>query len=289
MSTSAASTTGHLTGLRRERARAESDELDAMLRYRDAEMARTEDVRPMLRRQIERSAIALEIGQALGMSEGQVHHRLAAAQRVREHTPFVWIAFRAGRIDLARVREISQAVDTLERPESHLRLDQTAAAYAETHTVPELKRWLRRFVERVEADLALERAERAREQRRVEVFHGDDGMAVLYALLPSHVAAAIERRLAHEAKALDADDDRTVPQRKADLLAAWATCTESGEAAVHAQIAVKLPADSLTGATDGFAEAADGSWSAPASWILDPSLISNPVWHRLIVDPVTHD
>lgn len=289
MSTSAASTTGHLTDLARARARAESDELAAMLRYRDAEMARTEDVRPVLRRQAERSAITLEIAQATGLSEGQVHHRLAAAQRVREHTPFVWIAFRAGRVDLARVREISHAVDILQRPESHRRLDRTAPTYAESRTVPELKRWLRRFVERVEPDLALERAERARNDRRVDAFHGQDGMSVLDALLPSHVAAAIDRRLDREAKALGADDPRTLQQRRADLLAAWATCTESGEAAVHAQIAVKLPADTLTGARDGFAEAADGSWSAPAAWVLDPDLLSNPVWHRLIVDPVTQD
>ena len=120
-------------------------------------------------------------------------------------------------------------------------------AYAQSHTVPELRRWLRRFVQRVEADLALERAERARDDRRVEIQHGDDGMAVLWALLPSPAAAAIARRLAHEAKALGADDPRTTPQRMADLLAAWCTTNEAGEASLHAQIAVKLPADVFTG------------------------------------------
>ena len=114
-------------------------------------------------------------------------------------------------------------------------------------------------------------------------------MAVLWALLPAPQAAAIARRLAHEAKALGADDPRTTPQRMADLLAAWLTTNEAGEASIHAQVAVKLSAETFTGARDGFAEAADGSWSCPASWVLDPQLISNPVWHRLIVDPLTDD
>ncbi|MGB9012349.1 MAG: hypothetical protein WCB95_05755, partial [Aeromicrobium sp.] len=87
----------------------------------------------------------------------------------------------------------------------------------------------------------------------------------------------------------DAEMPRTTPQRTADLLAAWCTTNQAGEAAVHDQIAVKLPAAVFTAATDGFAEAADGSWSAPAAWVLNPQLISNPVWHRLIVDPITDD
>jgi len=280
---------GQLTDLAHARARAEARETEGMLRFRDAELKRIDALERPLQRQIERAGIALDIGQAMRLSEGQVQHRLMAAERVREQAPITWLAFRDGRINEARVREISQAIDTLQRPDSVIRLDQRVIAYAESHTVAELRRWLRRFIERVETDLALERAERARKDRRVDIHHGDDGMAVLWALLPAPQAAAIERRLAHEAKGLGADDPRTMAQRRADLLAAWLTTNESGDAAVHAQIAVKLSASTFTGATDGFAEAADGGWSAPASWVLDPHLVSNPVWHRLIVDPVTQD
>ncbi len=143
--------TGQLTDLARERARAEARETEAMLRFRDAEMVRTEDVRPVLRRQIERAAITLEIGQAMGLTEGQVHHRLSSAARVREHTPQTWLAFRAGHINEPRVREISLAINTLQRTDSLIRLDQRVVAYAQSHTVPELRRWLRRFIQRVEA------------------------------------------------------------------------------------------------------------------------------------------
>ncbi len=286
--------TGHLTDLAQARARAEARETEGMLQYRAAQNTRIDELERPLQRQLERAAISLSIAHATGMSEGQINYRLAAAERVREHAPQTWLAFRDGCINEARVREISQTVDTLQRPESHVRLDQRVVAYAASHTVAELRRWLRRFVERVETDLALERAERAREDRRVEVQHGDDGMATLWALLPAPQAAAIARRLAHEAKALGstgsgADDARTLAQRKADLLAAWATTNEAGEAAVHAQIAVKLSAETFTGARDGFAESADGGWSCPAAWVLDPKLITRPRWHRLIVDPHTQD
>jgi hypothetical protein len=242
-----------------------------------------------LQRQLETAAIALDIAAATAMSEGRVQGRLAMADRLRQSTPQVWSAFRDGRLDLERVREIARTVDLLERAESHSRLDQKVVAYAESHTPAELRRWLRRFVERVETDLALERAERAREQRCVDVRHGDDGMSTLFALLPAPQAAAIIKRLDHEARAMGPDDPRTLAQRRADLLAAWLTTNEHGTASVHAQIAVKVPAETATGANDGFAEAADGSWSCPAAWIFDPAFVADPLWHRLIVDPLTDD
>ncbi len=281
--------TGHLTELARGRARAEALETEAMIRYRDAELDRIAALERPFQRQLERASISLDIASAMGMSEGRVQGRLAMADRLRDDAPLTWLAFRAGRIDLERVREISRTVDLLERPESHLRLDQRVVAYAESHTPAELRRWLRQFVERVEADLALERAERARTERFVGVRHGDDGMATLLAGLTSPQAAAIMRRLNFEARAMGADDPRTLEQRKADLVAAWLTNNEYGETSIHAHIAVKLDAETFTGAKDGFAESADGSWSCPAKWILDPNLVANPVWHRLIVDPITDD
>ena len=285
---------GRLAELARSRARAEARETEAMIRYRDHEYDRIAGSDMPLMRQVEKTAVVLEIGQAMGLSEAQVDGRPASADRVREHTPRVWLAFRDGTINEARVREISSTVDVLQRHESHVLLDQSVVAYAASHTVAELRRWLRRFVDRVETDLALERAERARKDRFVEVCHGEDGMATLLARLTSPQAAAAMKRLHAEAKALGstgacADDERTLAQRKADPLASWLTNNASGETSIHAHIAVKLSAETFTGATDGFAEAADGSWSCPASWILDPDLIAHPIWHRLIVDPITDD
>ena len=277
-----------LTALAVEQSKAEARTWSAMLAFEDAELARTEAL-PVLRRTVERAAIALEIGQATGLSEGQVHDRLTTARRVRDRAPMTWLAFRDGRVDAVRVREISSTIEQLQRPGSVLRLDQHVVAYAATHTVAELRRWLKRFVARVEADLALERADTARTQRRVEVVHVEDSMSWLNAYLPTHVAAAIDKRLHREAKALGTNDPRTLAQREADLLAAWLTSHESDTTSLVSDVAVTIEADVLVGLTDGFAASADGSWAVPARWALDAALTGDTFWHRMLIDPVTDD
>ncbi|WP_375002849.1 DUF222 domain-containing protein [Aeromicrobium sp. CTD01-1L150] len=280
-----------LTALTRAQAQAEAAVWSAMLCYRDAELARIDALGSSLQQATERAGLVLEIAQAVGLSEAQTYARLAVADRGRECAPATWLAFCAGRIDGVRVRDISRTLDRLERAESWLRLDQTVVAYAECHTPAELRAWLRRFVTRVEADLALQRAEAEREHRTVEVTHGDDGMSWVNAYLPSHAAAAIATRLRREAKALGANDDRTRGQRMADLFTCWLTTNQATETATVADIAVVLEADALTGSVDGFAEAADGSWAVPASWILHKITTDDGVafWHRMLKDPITHD
>jgi hypothetical protein len=221
MATSTAPTTDALSDVVRWQARAEAFAIQAMVDFRDAEMARTAHVEPTLRRKIERSAIAMRIGEAVRLSEAQVFSRLSTADTVREKTPTVWDAFGDGLIDFARVRDIAAAVDKLQREESVFRLDRTVIGYAMDHTAAELRAWLGRFIRRVEADLAVERAEEARKDRHVSVKHADDSMAWLGVYLPSHEAAAIEARYRTEArKPTDADDERTVAQREADLFVA---------------------------------------------------------------------
>ncbi|HUP99737.1 MAG TPA: DUF222 domain-containing protein, partial [Aeromicrobium sp.] len=277
----------------RERARAEAAEWASMLAYfesRESEIQARANPR-LFERQAELSTIALDIGRATGHSEAQVCHRVAAARRLRDKTPAVWSAFAQGRVDAARVREIAGAVDKLERPSSVARLDRRFVAYAESHTVAELRRWLKLFVARVESDLFNQRAERERADRSVDVQHGDDGMSWLTLYNTSFAIAAIDKRLTKEAKAMGADDPRTLQQRGADLLAAWATTNEAGEAAVNADIAVTIPASTLVGADDLPAVAADGAWVAPAAWILDlaKDARDNVFWHRMLLDPVTDD
>ena len=170
-----------------------------------------------------------------------------------------------------------------------MRLDQSVLRYAQSHTVTEVRAWIRRFVARVEADLALERAEPAREDRHVSITHLDDGMAWLSAYLPSHQAAAIEKRLTREARALGSADGRTKPQRMTDVFVSWLTNGEIADVALSSDIAATIEADILTGLTDGLSESSDGSWSVPTSWILDEIDPDETFWHRIITDPITHD
>ena len=261
-----------------------------MLAYRDAEVARTATVEPAMRRQVERAAISMTIGEATGFSEGQIHHLLSSAQTVRDRAPHVWVAFREGRIDRARVRDIAHTIDQLQRQESVERLDARVIDYAVDHTAAELRVWLRRFVQRVEEDLAIERANAARKERHVTIRHADDAMGWLNAYLPSHVLAAIEGRIHTEARKNVGDgDDRTAAQREADLLVAWCTNGEPATKPAGVHVAVTIDADVLAGAVDGFAESTDGRWGVPASWITEVALTGNAFWHRMVLDPVTGD
>jgi hypothetical protein len=275
------------------RAKAEAVEWGRMLAFyemREAAIERVENPR-MFQKQAELSMIAMEIGRRTGLSEMQVVHRVAAARRVRDQAPSVWAAFQAGRLDAARVREISGAIEKLKRPDSIARLNLRAVGYAESHTVAELRRWLKLFVARVEADLFVERAEEERKRRRVEIIHGDDGMSWLSIYDQSHRIAAIDKRLTKGAKALGADDDRNLQQRRADLAAAWLTTNEAGEAALNADIAVTIPGEAIAGSAEAPAVAADGTWVVPVQWILDLAehAGNNIFWHRMILDPITDD
>jgi hypothetical protein len=290
MATSSAAQTDGLTDVVRERARAEAREVVAMLDFRDREMERIASVESPMRRLHERGAIALAIGEASGLSEGQVQNRLSFADTVRDQSPITWSAFVQGRVDLIRVREIGHAIDQLKRAESVHRLDRRVVDYAEAHTVAELKVWLRRFVQRVEADLAVERAEEERVKRHVSVRHGDDGMGQLSAYLPSHELAAIEDRYRRAARRpVDPDDERTIAQREADVLVAWCTESETATAAIDANIAVTVGADVLAGFTPGFAESADRRWAVPAGWIAAVVSSGSTFWHRIVLDPVSDD
>ncbi|MDR6119813.1 hypothetical protein QE370_002997 [Aeromicrobium sp. SORGH_AS981] len=277
-----------LTARARERARAEASEIVDMLRFRDAELVRTAGIESPMVRLVERSAIALEIGQAVGLSEGQVTTRLAAADRLRERTPYTWLAFRDGRLDWARAREVSSAALLLVHESSHRRLDESVVGYAATHTVAELRAWLKRFVARVEAEEAAQRAEAARRQRDVQVTHVDDAMAWVNAFIPSHQAAAIDARLRRTPR--PDGDDRTRGQVRADafvdLLLAEDTPT-TGRA--RTDIGVVIDADVLAGAEPGPAVSDDGTWTVPAEWVLEHLDPDDTFFHRLLVDPITRD
>jgi hypothetical protein len=280
-----------LTDVAREQSRAEARAVNAMLEFRDRELGRIEaEVESPIKRFNERSAIPLAIGEAMGFSEGQVQHRLSFADTVRDHSPTTWAAFGEGRVDLARVREIGHTIGQLKRAESVHRLDRRVVEYAQTHTVAELRAWLKRFVRRVEADLAVERAEDERAKRHVSFQHGDDSMGFMGAYAPSHEIAAVEDRIRKAARRpVGPDDQRTVAQREADLLMAWCLDADAAEAVIDANIAVTVDADVLAGANPGFAESSGGRWGVPAGWIADVVGSGSTFWHRIVVDPVSDD
>src|SRR5690606_33113662 len=88
------------------------------------------------------------------------------AETIRERTPAVWDAFRAGDLDAARVRAIADTAERLQTTEALAKLEHTAPEYARTHTVAELRSWLRRLRARLEPEATRTETARATEERR---------------------------------------------------------------------------------------------------------------------------
>lgn len=120
-----------------------------------------------------------------------------------------------------------------------------------------LSRRLRRMADGYSADSLIVRADRAREQRRVDIVASDDGMCWLSAQLPLEVGAAIDVRLQAIARSFQTPDEtRTVQQLRADalgdlLLADVPLPNQSGsrtpglKGGVRTEIVVMVPAASL--------------------------------------------
>lgn len=91
-----------------------------------------------------RSMIPLEIGQAMGFSEGQVKGMLFDARTVRDRAPLTWQRFQAGDFSFHVVGTIAAAINKLTQPESVAELDAKVGDYAATHHNTEVRTWLHR-------------------------------------------------------------------------------------------------------------------------------------------------
>lgn len=268
-----------LLGVRRQSAIADFQRIDSMLRYVDGIEATG----------YEFSARVSTVAQALGWSEAQAQNRVCEAEMVRENLPRTWAAFGEGRLDGQRITEIGRETGKLDHAESFERLDERIVRYAESHTVGELRSWLKRRLAMAEPEHAAERYESIYHERSIRVTHHEDGTGDLYANhLPSIVLADIEARLDRAAKAIcDPDDDRNLDQKHADLFVGALTEIDP----VHDRaktpalaIGVMVPASTLAGVDDQPGVSADREWTIPADVVRELAVSANPFWYRLLVD-----
>ncbi len=273
-----------LVGLRRESAIADFNRLAGVVDYLGGVEATG----------YEFAARVSTVAQALGWSENVVQNRVAEAQTVRENLPVTWVAFAQGRLDGQRIAEVGREAGKLDHVESFERLDARIAAYAESHTVAELRSWLKRRVAMEEPEHAAERYESIYAERSIRVTHHDDGTGDLYANhLPSIVLADIEARLDRAAKAICApEDDRNLDQRRADLFLGALTEVDpehDGAKAPAVAIGVMVPASTLAGVDDQPGVSADREWMIPADLVRELATTANPFWYRVLIDDTGED
>jgi len=247
---------------------------------------------PEIAKELGRRAVTLDIAQALRMTEAKVWGIVSDAARIRDRAPRVWVAFGDGSLDAARVNLIARTVGQLETTAATEALDATVVAYATTHTTGELRAWLNRMRARLEPEQVTAEAERAVDDRRVEVSHNGDGTSWLSALLPTPVAIAAGNRLRRAAKALPKVDPesgerdrRTRDQRQADLVGHWLTSCTGTETDIRAEIAISIDATDLIGLTDGPGVTLDGEHALPADWVRELAASDTTLFRRLVLDP----
>jgi len=180
----------------------------------------------------ERAAVA-EIAVRLRMSEQTVRTRAAHVEVLQQRCPELWAAFRAGRTSERHAVEAARLAASLPDDRTAWVLFDEGATAAATTLVPTTFAVAARALrERVHAESLEARHQRAARDRGVWMTAELDGMASLTALLPADRARSIMSRLDRAARHLHtaADEERTLAQLRADVLADLAT-TESGSGA----------------------------------------------------------
>lgn len=235
---------------------------------------------------LEAEAALHELSLALKIPVGSLQGALAAARLARTKLPSVWEAWETGTIGAAHVGAIVDKAHRLQRAASISRLDSEVVTIASDRTVTQLRRWLVRFVDRIEPDLADKRHRDARRERRVYVEAGEDGMSWLSALIPSVEAAAIDGKLEAAARSIGSDE-RTHDQKRADALSdllLGSAVDGSGQPSSRVDIGVVVPIQSLMGLSDAPGETIDRSASVPASYIRSLALREETLFWRLLTD-----
>ena len=130
-----------------------------------------------------------EIACAMVWTPGFASTMVDVAVDVVRDLPVVLTALADGRLDLVKVREIARATCGLS-PADRQALAVRAIDYAATRTRGQVRPWLTRQVDRIDAEAAERRRKKARKSRKVTLTPEPDGMATLSAYLTAEQATA---------------------------------------------------------------------------------------------------
>lgn len=234
-----------------------------------------------------RQVAVLEVAVELEQASGFVAHLVASTTTLQADLPTVWAAHSEGLIDRAKARAVASARWRLHETASVERLDATVVAYATTHTLSQLKGWLRRFVIRVERAHAERRRRDAVAQRHVTIMAMDDGVSLLQAIIPTPEALLIERELtlaAKDARAKDPDDDRRLSQARADVLTARLLGHDQGTGRGRFHVGITVPLATLLDLDDDPAVTGDRQHAIDPALLRELAARPGTLFSRLLTD-----
>ncbi|WP_150460063.1 HNH endonuclease signature motif containing protein [Nesterenkonia ebinurensis] len=285
---------------------AEAQKITHLLEYRDRRLAEDEQrLQHTFTREAALKAIHHQAAVLLGVTDHEVRRMLSTASTAREWLPHVWETYCTGQIDFLRVQKIAAgAGDLIETCSGHPEAQRGLTAELDAHFAPvapgenknTLAQQIRDFVAHQDPEGHQRRYERAKNHRRVDIIHHDNGLSTLRAVLPTMTLAPLEQDLHAAAKTMprkqklatgtytgeedvkvserSGTEEASYPNRMADILTAWLEAGSTGETScaegaipvrVGATINITVPLDTLTGASEAPAVASDGRFTIPAA------------------------
>ncbi|MCX6501584.1 MAG: DUF222 domain-containing protein [Microbacterium sp.] len=254
-------------------------------------------------------AIAAEAAGIMRTSDRSVQRQIGDAVELVESYPATLAAWERNEITRGHVNVITQTGSIL--PHGDRTAFETAALeVCKRETPGRAKGPLGLMAERLHPRTIADRHHDARQQRRVTVVEGRDGMSDLIATLPTVLAVAaydrltaqsraiIDARRSPEADEIVASDNRTTDEIRADILAdmlltsvpdADPTAGDDGPGAlgaIRARVQVVVPALSLLGTDDGPAELVGHGPIDPDTARRLAGCTSHPL-ERILTHPVT--
>jgi len=196
-----------------------------------------------------RRVAATELASAMRISESAAQSLLNESAMLTSTLPGTHDALREGELSYAHAVAVVDEARNL--PETtHEEFEQTILPDASSRTAAGLRQRARIVRERLHPDSIEERCRDARDHRDVRLDPARDGMAWLTAYLPAENGSAAYRRVTEIAMGLGGpDDDRTLAQRRADVLTDLlhdGVMPDSGAGrGVRAQVLVTVPVLSL--------------------------------------------
>lgn len=177
----------------------------------------SEDLLPTVARDAARASMVTEVACALRVPEGAVVHLVDDAETLMSDLPATVTALRDGSISYRHAKVVIEQLRGLDG-ETRARSEDRLIPQAKVLNVTQFKNRARRERDRVSPIPIAERHACAAGERRVYLEHADDGVSWLHALLPTVVAtAAFTKVSAIAATVQHPDDDRTLPQLRADV------------------------------------------------------------------------
>lgn len=233
---------------------------------------------------------ATEVGCALDLAPQTARAKVALARDL-QRLPATRVALAAGVIDVPKARLLVDELRPLDDQDAQA-VEGRILAAAPGRTRSQLAVRVRRAVLALRPRDAQERQERARQQRRVEVFPCSDGMAGLTYVDTAELVLALHLWLsgrADAAKGPAGSDERTMDQLRADVLGDLAQrgLAEEDLPVRHGrrpQIQVTVAASTLLGLDERPGELAG---YGPVTADVARRIAAQGTWRRLLTDPRT--